>query len=182
MKVYLTEGGGAPSWIPSRFVSRVEAFCRASRLILPCRHCLLLLRCAAESMSSSGLLTGAIVLTLLADAAECFFFSPIQFISVWKWWKRFSSGNKTMSILVNVKRPLCPYWYFTSEPFLQTQPSVWRADINKDEHHVSVSCSCTAISRAQPHIQPSFKSIKYRFKFRLIRKKTLKQTPTGWEW
>lgn len=77
-------------------------------------------------------------------------FFSIQSISVWKWWKRFSSGNKTMSILVNVKRPLCPYWYFTSEPFLQTQPSVQCYDINKDEHHVSISCSCAAISKAQP--------------------------------
>lgn len=104
---------------PVDCASWAEAFAQPDVWSCPVGNCLLLPRLRRQSMSSSGLLTGAAVLTLPAVAVEILFF----LFSARKRWKRSSRGNKTPSILVNVKGPLCLHWYFTSEPFRRAQPS-----------------------------------------------------------
>lgn len=111
---------------PVNCASWAEAFAHPRRLILPCWqlpatpatpppvHEQLWPIDRGGCVDSPGRCIGNIVVFLFV----CFFL-----FSVRKRWKRFSPGKKTLSILVNVKGPLCLHWYFTSEPFRRAEPS-----------------------------------------------------------
>lgn len=90
----------------------------------------------------------------------CWLSRPLQWKYCWffflfsarRRWKRFSSGNKTPSILVNVKGPLCLHWYFTSEPFFHklSLQLMRRADTDKRRSTcLRLSAGVREISRAQ---------------------------------
>lgn len=94
----------------------------------------------------------------------CWLSRPLQWKYCWffclfsalRRWKRFSSGNKTLSILVNVKGPLCLHWYFTSEPFSTSSAFSWCGALTqtKDGRHVSVSPA--ALQKLAKHSLPAW--------------------------
>ena len=102
-------GRGALSCSPPQSICvPSQGLYRSSCLIRLRWHCRLLLCTAAESVSSSGLLTEAAVAPTPADAAEFPFGSSQSFGVGKKKKKSFSCGNKNMSTLIHVKKRLYP--------------------------------------------------------------------------